>query len=139
MTHKDTFMLGDTLTGMQTLNDLGISYDPDASYRPFSVVDTLGDGSAEGNGFPVVSWHFNAMGPGDADILYSFLDGNISAPVFFRTRLNRLNVTNDDYQWMTFEGIMKWAEGDEQNPAYHVVDLTITFNGLIAHPEYPVS
>ena len=139
MTHANTFMIGDSLFGMQTLDELGITYEPDAAYRPFSVVDQLGDGSSEGNGSPVVTWHFTLMAPGDADILYNFLDGNISAFVYIRTRLNRLNVTNDDYQWASFGGFMKWMEGDEENPAYHTGDVTITFTGLVAHPEYPAS
>jgi len=138
MTHANTFMIGDTLTGMQTLDELGLP-DADASYRPFAAVDILGDGSGEGNGAPVVSWHWAALGPGMADILASFLDGDISGYVFIRTRLNRLNVTNDDYQWMTFEGWLHWAEGDESVPALHSLDLTLTFTGLIAHAEYPVS
>lgn len=136
MADTDTFMIGETLFTMQTLEELGIP-DADASFRPFSVVDQLGDGSFEGNGSPVVTWHWNALGPGMADILYEFLNGNISAHVFIRTRLNRLNEANDDYQWESFEGEMKWMEGDEQNPALHVVDLTLTFTGLVAHLEYP--
>ncbi len=137
MTIIDDFMIGETVEDMKSFDELGILYDPDASYRPFSVVDRLGDGSDEGNGFPVATWHFNAMAPGDADILYEFLGSNISAPIFIRTRLNRLNMAADDYQWNTFSGFMSWMFGEEQNPALHTLDVTITFNGLVLIPDYP--
>lgn len=137
MTIQDTFMIDDTLVGLKTLEEIGVSIDPDASYRPFSVVDKLGDGSTEGNGFPVATWHFVGLEPGEADILYDFLNGNISAPIYFRTRLNRLNVGVTDYQWATFSGIMNWASGDENVPALHVLDLTITFTNLVLIPDYP--
>lgn len=137
MTIVDDFMLGTNIGNIATLESQGVSIIPDASYRPFSVVDTLGDLTAEGNGFPVATWHFSGLEPGEADILYDYLNGNISAPVVFRTRLNRLNVTIDDYQWATFSGIMRWLEGDENVPALHVLDLTITFTALVLIPDYP--
>ena len=137
MSTIDGFMIGSTLLGLQSFAEIGIDYDPAASYRPFSVVDRMGDLSGEGNGFPMVEWHFNIMGPGDADILYDYLDGNISAPIFIRTRLNRLNGTNDDYLWATFSGFMNWMPAEEQNPAYHTMDVTITFTGLVLIPDYP--
>jgi hypothetical protein len=138
MTIQDTFMLGTSVGDLQSMDELGITTgDPDASYRPFSVVDKLGDMSDEGNGFPVVTWHYAGLYPGEADIFYDFLNGNISASVVFRTRLNRLNGTVDDYLWATFSGLMSWMTGDEQNPALHTLDVTITFTGLILIPDYP--
>lgn len=143
MTLQDTFYLGTTIEDIETLESLGIvtdsgdPYDPDADYQPFSVVDKLGDLSSEGNGFPIVTWHWAAMKPGDADILFDFLGSNISAPVVFRTRLNRLNGGATDYLWQTFGGIMSWGFGPEQNPALHTLDLTITFTGLVAIEDYP--
>jgi len=125
------------LIGLQTLDSLGITYSPDATYRAFSVVDILGDMSAEGNGFESATWHWNAMGPGDADILYAFLNGDISVPIYIRTRLNRLNVTKDDYEWGTFSAVMTWMTGDESVPALHVLDVTITFTALVRIPDYP--
>jgi len=138
MALDDTYYLGSTIDDIEILEELGvITGDPDASYRPFSVIDKLGDISEEGNGFPVVTWHWNALAPGEADILYEFLDGNISAPVVLRSRLNRLNDDKTDYQWATFEGTMSWMGGDEQNPVLHTLDVTITFNGLLVIPPYP--
>jgi len=132
MTIIDTYMLGSTIDDIETLEELGITTgDPDASYRPFSVIDKLGDGSEEGNGFPVVTWHWAGLLPGEADLLYEFLSGNISAPVVLKTRLNRLNMGASDYQWGLFGGIMSWMSGDEQNPVLHTLDVTITFSNLI--------
>ena len=142
MSLPDAFMLGSTIDDIETLEDLGITnsgepYDPQASYRPFSVVDKLGDLSIEGNGFPVATWHWAALAPGHADILYEFLNGDISAPVVFRTLLNRLNMAQDNQQFATFSGVMEWMEGEENIDALHARDVTITFNGLILIPDYP--
>jgi len=137
MALDDTYYLGSTIDDIETLEELGIDYDPDASYLPFSVVDTLGDLSEDGNGFEQVTWHFAAMAPGDADILYDFLDGNISAHVVLRSRLNRLNMDKTNYQFKTWEGEMSWMKGEEQNPALHTADVTITFKGLQVIPSYP--
>ena len=134
MTLPADFMLGSTLIGMQTLDDLLITTgETDAMYRPFSVVDKLGDLSDEGNGFPVATWHWNALAPGEADILYGFIGTGLSAFVYFRTRLNRL--TSGAYTYATFSGWMNWMSGDEQVPALHVLDLTITFTGLTLIPD----
>lgn len=138
MALDDTFYIGSTIDDVQTLEELGITTgDPDASYRPFSVIDKLGDGSDEGNGFPIVTWHWTGLLPGEADLLYEFLNGDISAPIVIRSRKNRLNMSSDDYQWQTFEGFMSWMQGDEENPALHTLNVTITFNGLIELSNYP--
>lgn len=138
MTISDDFMIDDTLVGLTTLTALGIETgDPQASYRPFSVVDRLGDGSLEGNGFPVVTWHWTALAPGEADILYAFLNGNISAPIYIRTLLNRLNMAGDNQEWATFSGFMEWMEGDENIDTLHARDITITFTHLVLIPDYP--
>ena len=132
MTISDTYMLGTTIDDIKTLDELGITTgDPDATYRPFSVVDKLGDGTEEGNGSPVVTWHWAGLLPGEADILYEFLNGNISAPVVLVSRLNRLNMGGDDYVFQLFSGVMTWMTGEENNPALHTLDVTITFTNLI--------
>lgn len=132
----DVFMIGLAMESMDTLEELGLT-DPDAGYRPFSVVDRLGDGSSEGNGTAIVTWHWDGLEPGLADILYSLLAGNISAYVYFRTRLNRLNISSTDYEWMTFGGWMRWTEGEEQVPALHTLDTSIEFTMLTPYPDYP--
>ncbi len=136
MTHKDYFMIGATLETMESLESMGLT-DPDAGYRPFSVADSLGDGSTEGNGFAVATWHFTGLEPGLADVLQAFIGDNLSAFVYFRTRLNRLNASATDYEWMSFGGWMRWTEGEEDVPALHELDLNITFTGLVPYPDYP--
>lgn len=136
----DIFMLGSTLETMDSLEELGFGEfsEPQAGYRPFSVIDRLGDGSFEGNGFPVVTWHWTGLEPGLADILHGFIgDSNISAYVYFRTRLNRLNISSTDSKWMTFGGWMKWTEGEEDIQALHAMDVTVEFTDLTPYPDYP--
>ena len=138
MSLPDTFMLGHDIGDIATLDDLGITTgDPDATYKPFSVIDKLGDLTEEGNGFETVTWHYAGMEIGEADVLYDFLGGNISAPVVFRSRLNRLNMGRTDYLWKTFSGIMSWMSGEEDNPALHTLNVTIIFNRLEEVPGYP--
>jgi len=138
MTIVDAPMLGSTVEDLKTMEELGIrTGDPDMTYQPFSAVDKLGDLSDEGNGFPIVVWHYAGLYPGDADIFYDFLDGDISAPVIFRSRLNRLNEGKTDYLWITATGIMSWMFGDEQNPVLHTMDVTMTFTVIEIIPDYP--
>lgn len=135
MTIQDTFMIGDALETLQTMEEIGILYDPDASFRPYAIADLLGDGSLEGNGYPSATWHFNGMAPGDADILYAYIGTGLSIPIFVRTRLNRLNETATDYAWATFSGFMNWTAGEEQVPALHTLDITISFTRLVPIPD----
>lgn len=123
------FKLGTTLESLTLLTVLGIRGDPLATYRPFSVADTLGDGSLEGNGFPVVTWHWDFLYAGESDILYNFISNNLSEKVFVCSKLNRLS--SGLYTWQNWEGWMRWVEGEEEIQARKNLDLTITFTGLV--------
>ncbi len=127
------YKLGSTEMDMTLLTAQGIAANPDPSYRPFSVAVKLGDGTTQGEGFPVITWHWSVMKKGEADILYDFLNSNISAPVFVRTRLNRL--ATGDYTWATFSAIMHWPEGDESIQDRRILDLTIEFTNCVLVPD----
>jgi len=139
MSLPDTFMIDSSLVGLETLEEIGITTgDPDASFRPFSVADKLGDGFLEGNGFPVVVWHWAALAPKEADYFYfTYIGTGLSAPIYIRTRTNRLNNEGTDYEWMTFSGIINWVEGDEILDNLHTRDVTIRFTNLIEIIDYP--
>jgi len=139
MTLPNAFMIDTNLGGLETLDEIGITTgDPDASYRPFSVADKLGDGTLQGNGFPVVVWHWTALAPKEADYFYeTYIGFGLSAPIYIRTRLNRLNDEATDYEWATFSGIINWAEGDEVLDNLHTRDVTIRFTNLVEIPSYP--
>jgi len=119
----------DTSTHFKYLTEIGISSNPLPTYRPFSVADKLGDLTTEGNGFPVITWHWAVMRIAEADILEGYLSGELSVPIYIRSRLNRL--TTNAYTWRNFSGIMEWVSGDEDIESRRILNLTIQFTGLV--------
>jgi hypothetical protein len=128
------YKIGANEGDLTLLTDLGITAPPHASYRPFSTSVILANGIEQGNGFPVATWHWDVMKIGWSDILAGYLSGNLSAPVVIRTRLNRLDVS-DDYDWATFSCTMRWVTGDEDLQSRRNVGLTIEFTHLVLIPD----
>ncbi len=129
MTPVIQYALGTTLVGLTYLPALGISSNPLADYQPYAVADELGDLTLEGNGFPIVTWHWDFMPPGEVDILRTYLNGNLSTPIFVRTKLNALST--GAYTWQSFSGIMKWTKGPEGFQTKRAMPVDITFAGLV--------
>lgn len=123
------YMIGTTEESMAYIDDLGIVADPLPSYRPFSVAVRAGDGTLQGHGFPVATWHWTVMRRGEIDILRNFLSGNLSANVYIRTRLNQMS--NDAYTWGVFACVMNWPAGDEDIQAGRILDVTIEFSHMV--------
>ncbi len=111
----------------------GIIANPRPSYRPFSVVDKLGNGMSEGNGFAVITWHWDIMRIGEADILRTYLSGGLSVRIFIRSRINEL--TTGAYTWHDFDTIMEWISGDEDIESKRIRDLTLQFKVLEQIPD----
>lgn len=123
------YELGTTIDDITDLMALGLAAYPRGSYRPFSDAIRDANGVLHGVGFPVAEWHWDIMKPGESDILAEFLDGALSAPVFIRTRLNRL--ATNEYTWATYSAVMNWPSGDEDVQAKRSVGMTITFTRLV--------
>lgn len=127
------YKIGSTLGGMQTLAELGIIANPNPDYRQFAEVVEDGTGRTRGQGSRMAVWHWDVMRKGESDILAGFLSGDLSAPVYIRTRLNRLS--GGDYTWATFSCIMHWPPGDEDIQSRRNLDLDITFTHLVLIPD----
>ena len=127
------YKIGTTEGGMQLLTALGISSNPRPTYKPYSVSFQDGNGKTVGEGFPVASWHWDVMRPGESDLLEAFVNGNLSAEVYIRTRLNRLST--DAYTWATFKAIMHWPTGDEDIQSRRAIGLTIEFTHMELIPD----
>lgn len=122
------YKIGTTVEELTLLSDLGITANPRPTYQPFSTFVKLADGTLQGYGFPIATWHWDVMKPGWSDILAAYLGGNLSATVYIRTRLNRLD--NGEYDWATFRCQMNWPSGDEEIQSRRNLSLTIEFTHL---------
>lgn len=123
------YALGTSPYDLEYLAVLGVTSNPLATYQPYAVADELGDLSLEGNGFPIVTWHWDFLPIGEADILRDFLNGNLSASVYLTSLINPL--TTKQYTWVTWSGIMKWMTGAEDLRSRKVFNVDITFAGLL--------
>lgn len=126
--------IGADVGSLTLLTTLGITAPPRTSYRPYSASTVLANGVEQGNGFPIIEWHWDVMKPGWSDILAAYLNGNLSAPVVIRSRLNRLDET-EDYSWATFACVMRWMTGDEDIQSRRNVGLTIQFTHCVLIPD----
>lgn len=122
------FKIGTTLGGLVLLTDLGITANPRPTFQPFSSFVRLADGTLQGNGFPLATWHWDVMKAGWSDILAAYLGGNLSATVYIRTRLNRLD--SGDYDWANYYCVMNWPSGDEDIQSRRNLSLTIEFTHM---------
>ena|SRR5690349_14622750 len=118
------YKFGETEGGMQLLKALGIKGSPQSGYRPYSVVVRLGDGKQQGNGFPIVTWHWAFLTVDERDVFADALDGALSAEVYIRTRL-------PDDTWATFFCVMNAPTGEENLSVGKIINFDLTFTHCI--------
>jgi hypothetical protein len=114
------YKYGPTEDDMELLTDLGIRGSPQSGYRPYSVTVTLGDGTLQGHGMPIVTWHWAFVTVAERDVFVDGLDGALSGPAFIRTRL-------PDNTWATFECIQNMPTGEENLQVGHILNFDIEF------------
>jgi hypothetical protein len=101
---------------------------PHAGYRPYSTVIRLGDGTQQGNGFPIVTWHWASVTVAERDALIGDLGDDLSAARFIRTRL-------PDNSFATFECIMHRPTGEEDLQAGKILSFDIEFTHCVIIPD----
>lgn len=104
--------------------------DPDWSFQPYSASVRLGDGTLQGNGFPVAKWRWNGMSDAHRQLLKSLVGSNLSAQVYIQTATNDVDAY-DAIVFKTFECIMNWPTEDEDFQADKVLGLILTFTHLV--------
>lgn len=117
---------GTTLGGMQPLRDIGIKASPLAGFRQYSVAVRLGDGTLQGHGFPIITWHWNFISVAERAVFVDSLNGALSGTAFIRTRL-------PDNTWADFETVINVPIGEENLQVGFIIgfDLTFTYCSLI--------
>ena len=108
--------------------------DPDWSYQPFSVSVRLGDGTLQGNGFPVAKWRWNGMTEVRRQVLKDLIGANLSGTVYIRTATNELDVYGDRV-YKVFSCVMNWPDTDEDFQTDKVLGLILTFTHLVEEVE----
>jgi hypothetical protein len=122
------YQFGETEGGMQLLKDLNIRAAPQSGYRPYSVVVRLGNGLQQGNGFPIVTWHWAFVSIAERDVFADVLDGALSAAAYIRTRL-------PDGTWATFSCIMNAPTGEENLSNGTIINFDLTFTHCVLIPD----
>lgn len=123
------YSIGATEETIELLPAAGIRAAPQSGYRPYSVTVTLGDGTLQGHGAPIVTWHWAFVTVEERDVFIDLLDeGALSGPVFIRTRL-------PDNTWATFECIQNMPTGEENLSSGKIINFDVEFTHCILIPD----
>jgi hypothetical protein len=122
------YKFGETEETMELLTAQGVRAAPQAGYRPYSVTIRLGDGTLQGNGFPIVTWHWAFLTVEERAVFIEPLDGALSLPIYIRTRL-------PDNTWATFSGILNAPTGEENLAVGKVIGFDLTFTQCVLIPD----
>lgn len=112
----------------ELLPNVNVPNDPDWSFKPFATAVRLGDGTVQGNGFPVAIWRWNHMSIGHRAILKALCPG-LSVNCFIRTATNELD--EDELEFKVFSAIMVWPEEDEDIQVRKVLSFVLQFTHLV--------
>ncbi len=112
----------------ELLPNVNVPNDPDWSYKRFAAAVTLGDGTIQGNGFPVAVWRWNHLSFEHREILRG-LCPDLSVNCFIRTATNEID--DGELVFKVFSAIMVWPEEDEDIQARSVLSLVLRFTHLV--------
>lgn len=115
----------DWATVQSILGSADIPVEPDASFRKYSAVMSSLGGLRIGQGFPVVSWNFDALNGVQRYALRQICPGP-SARVYFSTLSSDVDEDGERI-WVDAAGVMNWPEGDEELEGNTTLDLEIIF------------
>lgn len=100
MAYTYEYEIGATQSTMTNIEDIISVVPRGMAVQPFSVIRKSVSGKQYGDGYPTVTWHFDAITPEDLDTLLDYIgDGNQSAQVYIKTR-------NLDGSYTTYTGYM---------------------------------
>jgi hypothetical protein len=122
------YKFGETEGTMELLTTLGIRAAPQSGYRPYSATIRLGDGTLQGNGFPVVTWHWAFLTVAEREVFMEPLAGALSMTACIRTRL-------PDNTWATFSCILNVPTGEENLSVGKVIGFDLTFTQCVFIPD----
>jgi hypothetical protein len=122
------YQYGPTEEAMQLLPALGIKAAPLSGYRPYSVTARLGDGTLQGHGAPVITWHWSFISVAERAVFIESLGDALSGPAFIRTRL-------PNNTWATFECIQNRPTGEENLSNNKILNFDLTFTYCILIPD----
>lgn len=114
---------------IDTLLGTSQGIDPDWSFKPYSQAVELGDGTVQGNGFPVAKWRWNGMVEEKRQVLHDLISGALSGPIYIRTATNEVDIYGDRI-YQAYLGVMKWPVEDEDIQTDKVLGLILTFTHL---------
>ena len=118
------YEIGSTYGGMTNVEELTTPLPaPKSTFRPYSQLIRLGNGTARGGGWAVATWRFGFLSQAQRDQLRTFCTG-ASSSVYIKTRKND---STDAYQ--VYTAVMIWPE-EEEKQAGRRLDFVIQFVNL---------
>lgn len=122
MANLYSFEIGTTLGGMVNVEtlDSGNLPAPKATYKPYSELIPLGNGSVRGTGYPTIVWKWGILSRSARDALRTYCPGS-SALVYIKSQA----IDSAD-AYVTYLAWMVWPE-EEDRQASRRVEFSIEF------------